>query len=175
MKNIKFIIAAFVMLVGFTAKSQSAETKTEAKSELVWQTDLVKANELSKSTNKPIFALFTGSDWCVWCRKLQKDVFAKPEFVKWAKENVILLEVDFPRYKQLSPEQTQQNQGLQQTFTVPGYPTVWVFNMAKDDKSEKYNITTFGSLGYPQGAEVGKEEVKFLKDANAIFPAKDKK
>lgn len=174
MKTIRLIGGIVILLLSYAANAQTAagEKKTEA---LVWYTDLVKANDAAKTANKPIFALFTGSDWCVWCRKLQNDVLAKPEFVKWAKENVILLEVDFPRYKQLPAEQAQQNQGLQQTFSVPGFPTIWVFNMNKDDKTEKYNITTLGSLGYPQGAESGKEEVKFLKDANAVIAATGKK
>ena len=40
---------------------------------------------------------FTGSDWCGWCIRLQKEVFFKPEFTKWAAENVVLVELDFPR------------------------------------------------------------------------------
>ena len=53
---------------------------------LVWQTDLMKAHDLSLTGKKPIFAFFTGSDWCGWCHKLQREVFAKPEFITWAKK-----------------------------------------------------------------------------------------
>ena len=31
---------------------------------------------------------FTGSDWCGWCMRLQREVFLTPEFTKWAKDNV---------------------------------------------------------------------------------------
>lgn len=153
-------------------KAQSENTKTE---DLVWYTDVMKANEISKSTNKPIFAFFTGSDWCGWCKKLQADVFSKSEFIQWAKKNVILLEVDFPRGKQLSPELQQQNNSLQQTFQVRGYPTIWIFNLNKSADGAKFDIESFGSVGYPQNAEPGKEELKFLKDANSLFKNKKSK
>lgn len=161
-----------MLLLSFYSFSQTVvPKKTEA---LVWYTDILKANEISKASNKPIFAFFTGSDWCGWCKKLQRDVFAKPEFIEWAKKNVVLLELDFPRAKKLSPELTQQNAGLQQTFQVQGFPTIWMFFLAKDEKTQKFTISPLGSLGYPQGAEMGKEELKFLKDANSILKQKVK-
>ncbi|GAA4460237.1 hypothetical protein GCM10023093_02530 [Nemorincola caseinilytica] len=136
---------------------------------LEWHTDLMKAHELSKTSHKPIFGFFTGSDWCGWCHKLERDVFAKPAFVKWAKENVILLELDFPRRKQLSQELQQQNNGLQQAFQVQGYPTIWYFSMTQDAASGKMNINAYGTQGYPAGSEAGKEEVTFLNAGNDII------
>jgi thioredoxin-related protein len=129
----------------------------------------MKANEISQATNKPIFAFFTGSDWCGWCKKLERDVFSKAEFVKWAKENVILLELDFPRTKTLSPELMQQNQSLQQAFQVRGYPTIWLFFLTKSKDGTMRDINPLGSLGYPQGAEPGKEQVKFLQDGDSLL------
>jgi protein disulfide-isomerase len=144
----------------------------EKKDGLTWYSELVKANEVATGSNKPIFAFFTGSDWCFWCKKLQADVFAKKEFKEWAEKNVVLLELDFPRGKQLAPEIAQQNNELQQLFQIRGYPTIWLFNMVKDTTTGKYNITTLGSLGYPQGATQGKEEVKFLEDGNTLLQKK---
>ena len=141
---------------------------------LEWQTDLLKANELSQKNGKPIFAFFTGSDWCGWCIKLQKNVFEKQGFVQWAKKNVVLLELDYPRRKQQPQELMQQNAGLQQTFGVQGYPTVWIFTMAKDSVTNKYNITPLGTLGYPQAAP-GNEEKEFLNNANNILSNKPPK
>jgi len=174
MKKTTHILALLLLLLNFNvdAQKKAAPKKEEG---LVWYTDLVKANEVAQKTKKPIFAMFTGSDWCGWCIKLQNDVFKKNEFIDWAKKNVVLMEVDFPRFKQLSPEMQQQNNSLQQTFNVAGYPTVWMFNMAKDEKTGKFNITPIGSVGYPQGAEPGKEEVKFINDANSFLKKVTKK
>lgn len=152
-----------------TSSAAKKETKAEA---LEWHTDLMKVYDISKKTKKPVFAFFTGSDWCGWCKKLQADVFAKQEFITWAQKNVILLELDFPRFKQLPPELQQQNQSLQQTFQIAGYPTIWMFNLQKVDTNNKFNIDAIGSLGYPQGAELGNEQKKFLDDANRLMDAK---
>ena len=167
MKHIKLIILGFALFTNFCLNAQ--KDSLAKKEGLVWYTDIMKANEVSKASNKPLFALFTGSDWCVWCKKLQNDVFIKPEFIQWAKKNVVLVELDFPRTKTLSPELTQQNASLQQTFRVQGFPTIWLFSLNKSADGKTFNIESLGSLGYPQDAEKGKEQVKFLKDANAVL------
>ncbi len=139
---------------------------------LEWHTSIKEADLLSKASGKPIFAFFTGSDWCGWCKKLQRDVFAKPEFVSWAKANVILLELDFPRSKQLPAELMAQNSSLQQALQVRGYPTIWLFTLSYNQETQQAMIEQMGSLGYPSGAETGREEVKFLSDANMILKKK---
>lgn len=117
--------------------------------ELDWQTDLNKASEMSIKTKKPIMLFFTGSDWCGWCIRLQKEVFYLPEFAKWAKENVILVELDFPRRKALSPELQKQNAELQQMFNVEGYPTVWFVTPTMKDG--KVSLGQLGKTGYVAG------------------------
>ena len=173
MKKIKHILISFSLLISLNNYAQSETDKKE--NGLVWYTDIIKANEVSAASHKPLFAFFTGSDWCGWCKKLERDVFSKPEFIQWAKKNVILLELDFPRGKTLSPELTQQNQSLQQTFQVLGYPTIWLFFLNKNLTTNNLDIDALGSLGYPQGSELGKEEIKFLKDANALFEKRNVK
>lgn len=168
MKSFLFLSTLWVMLAFQPSYAQTSP----AAGGLTWYTDVIKAQQQSNATRKPIFAFFTGSDWCGWCHKLQKDVFAKPAFIKWAKEKVILLELDFPRRKQLSPELTKQNSELQQAFQVGGYPTIWLFFLKKNDKTGKQDINALGSLGYPEGATRGEEEVKFLEGANKILATK---
>src|ERR1700733_11159585 len=100
MKKLKTISLLFF----FATLGLKAQTVTAAKNEgLTWYTDIMKANDVSIATKKPLFAFFTGSDWCGWCKKLEHDVFSKPAFIEWAKKNVILVELDFPRGKTLSP------------------------------------------------------------------------
>lgn len=169
------ILFLTVMQLLLIAPASFAQKKEKPAVALEWHTDLMKAHDLSVKSKKPIFAFFTGSDWCGWCIKLQKNVFAKEEFIKWANKNVILLELDFPRGKQLSPALTQQNNSMQQAFNVAGYPTVWIFNTIKNDSTQKFSIDAFGSLGYPVGAEPGQEQIKFIEDANNVLNSKAKK
>ncbi len=170
-KTITFLSIFFLI----TSGKSFAQGHGSKSANLEWHTSLQKADSLSKLSNKPIFAFFTGSDWCGWCHKLQNDVFSKPEFISWAKKNVILLELDFPRRKQLSPELTQQNNSLQQAFGISGYPTIWMFYLGKDAATQQKTITGLGSLGYPEAAEPGREEVKFLQNANLILQNKPAK
>ncbi|HET6225884.1 MAG TPA: thioredoxin family protein [Bacteroidia bacterium] len=117
--------------------------------ELTWYTDVNEAMKISEQTKKPLMFFFTGSDWCGWCIRLQNEVFRKPEFTKWAAEKVILVEVDFPRRKQLPQPLQTQNSELQNFFGVSGFPTVWFVTAAKKD--DKIMFTQLGKTGYVAG------------------------
>ncbi|MBD2714069.1 thioredoxin family protein [Microvirga sp. STR05] len=77
-----------------------------------WNTDLVQALQQAKATNKPVLAVFSGSDWCKPCIMLKQEVFDKPEFAQFAKDRFVLARFDFPRSKKnkLSGEQTKVNE-----------------------------------------------------------------
>jgi len=150
----KLVFVCIFALVSMLTNAQ--ETSLE------WHTDVKKAIQLSQKEKKPLFLFFTGSDWCGWCIRLQKEVFLKPEFASWAKENVVLLELDFPRRKALAPEVQQTNNQLMQLFEVRGYPTVWFVKAT--EKEGKVNFEKLGSSGYVAG---GPEA--WLKGANQIL------
>src|SRR6266478_5679893 len=86
--------------------------------ELQWMTDLPKAQAKAKSEKKIVMLDFTGSDWCGWCIKLHREVFSKPDFAKYAKDNLVLVEVDFPRQKQQTEELKKANQAMQQKYQI---------------------------------------------------------
>lgn len=139
MKMKKILITLLVVLGAFTVEAQ----------ELKWETDINKAIKVSNKTKKPMLLFFTGSDWCGWCIRLQKEVLKTSEFSKWAEENVVLVELDFPRATPQSAAIKAQNNGLQQAFSVQGFPTIW-FATAKIVKG-KPTFTGLGSLGYVAG------------------------
>src|SRR5436309_7784368 len=96
--------------------------------ELNWLTDLPKAQAQAKKENKLVMLDFTGSDWCGWCIKLNREVFSKAEFAKFAKDNLVLVEVDFPRTKKQTEEQKKANAALAEKYKIQGYPTIVVLN-----------------------------------------------
>jgi len=110
--------------------------------ELKWLTDVSKATAQAKAEKKLVMLDFTGSDWCGWCIKLHKEVFSKPEFATYAKDNLVLVEVDFPRAKTQTEELKKANQSLQEKYKIEGYPTLVVLNSA----GEKV-----GETGYVEG------------------------
>jgi len=109
---------------------------------LPWLTDLPQALAKAKAENKKVLVDFTGSDWCPWCIKLQKEIFQQDAFVEFAKKNLVLVEVDFPRAKAQSAELKRANQALLKQYGIEGYPTVLVF----DSQGKQV-----GKLGYLAG------------------------
>jgi len=150
--NIRLIILV-VIFATFQAQAQSSKNFVKAQ-DTNWLVDVEKAYEISKKTNKPILANFTGSDWCGWCKRLRAEVFSQPEFKEWAEKNVILLELDYPRKTKLPKQQALQNAGLQQAFQVKGYPTIWVFDLNKPNNQEKFELRAYGKAGYLRGGAI---------------------
>ncbi|RBN49148.1 thioredoxin family protein [Flavobacterium psychrolimnae] len=135
----KIIVALLLFAGSFAAEAQ----------ELVWETNVTKAIEVSKETKKPLLLFFTGSDWCGWCIRLQKEVLKTPEFAAWAKENVVLVELDYPRKAPQTEDIKKQNNELQMAFGIQGFPTIILANATT--KEGKVNFEGIGSTGYVAG------------------------
>ena len=135
----KIIIALLLFAGSYTVGAQ----------ELAWETNIAKAIKVTSKTKKPLLLFFTGSDWCGWCIRLQKEVLKTPEFAKWAKENVVLVELDYPRKAPQTPDLRKQNGELQMSFGIQGYPTV-VFAKVTEKKG-KANFEEIGRTGYVAG------------------------
>ena len=122
--------------------------------ELDWQTDLPKAQAQAKKEGKIVLLDFTGSDWCGWCKKLHAEVFSKPEFEEYAKKNLVLVTVDFPRFKKLSDDQQKANNALQEKYKIEGYPTIIVLD------AEGKQIGQQGYMSSPKPFIDGLEKMK---------------
>lgn len=131
MKKIFATLAAALVLVAANAADAN------------WQTDLPKAQAQAAKEKKMVLLDFTGSDWCGWCIKLNKEVFSQPAFIDYAKTNLVLVEVDFPVKKKLSAEQTKANDALAKKYSIKGYPTIIVL----DDQGKKIGELDYGPGG----------------------------
>ena len=108
-----------------------------------WLDDYDAALKKAAEENKHIVVDFSGSDWCGWCKRLDKEVFATEAFKKAAAEKYVLLMVDSPMDKSLLTEKAaKENPRLAEKFGVEGYPTVVVL----DPKGEEVC-----RLGYEKG------------------------
>ncbi|MVN78853.1 DUF255 domain-containing protein [Hymenobacter sp. HMF4947] len=78
----------------------------------VWTADLAAALAQAKAIQKPVLAVFSGSDWCKPCMMLKQEVFDQPEFAQYAQDKFVLARFDFPRNKKnrLDPAQTKRNE-----------------------------------------------------------------
>ncbi|MGA9639297.1 thioredoxin family protein [Flavobacterium sp.] len=152
----KKIIIAF--LIVFSVNTQAQDLK--------WHTNIKEAIAVSNKEKKPLMLFFTGSDWCGWCIRLQNEVLKTPEFTKWAKTNVVLVELDYPRRTAQLPEIKQQNAELQQVFGIQGFPTVFFTNVEKD-KDGRLNFKALGKTGYVAGGPQA-----WLAEVNGFLKAK---
>lgn len=141
----------------FTLGAASALIAVSAFAKTGWTEDYEAAKKQAEKEGKMVFIDFTGSDWCGWCIKLDKEILSKSEFKQYAKDKLVLLEVDFPREKNQSAQQKKENRALAKKYGIEGYPTLIVL----DSKGEK-----IGELGYMKGGpkamvdELRKLEVK---------------
>ncbi len=113
----------------FVAEQAASKEQTVAdKDAFKWETDFKLAKQRAKTENKALLVDFTGSDWCGWCIKLKKEVFDEPAFQEYAKKNLIMVELDFPRSKELPAAEKEQNEKLRQEYGVNGFPTIVLLN-----------------------------------------------
>jgi protein disulfide-isomerase len=110
-------VAASVFVSGSLADAESG-----------WLTDYKKAQQEAKAGNKFLLLDFTGSDWCGWCKKFDREVLLQPQFKDYARDNLVVVELDFPRAKEQSPELRKQNRELAQEYDIVGFPTIVVLS-----------------------------------------------
>lgn len=89
-----------------------------------WTMDYKAALNEAKKSDYPIFLNFTGSDWCGWCKLMDKNVFSKKSWINYAKENILLVTIDFPQDPNIVPEKyKERNARISKQFGIEGYPT----------------------------------------------------
>lgn len=121
MKKIGILLIVFSFLFGCT---DSNDSTAGDKNGLKWYSNVEEAVTIAKKVDKPILVQFSGSDWCKWCIKLNDEVFFKKEFAAYAKDNLILVNLDFPRSVPQSDEVKNYNRSIATKYGIQGFPTV---------------------------------------------------
>jgi len=108
-----------------------------------WMENFKDAKAKAKKEGKSLLVDFTGSDWCGWCKRLDKEVFSKETFQKEASKKFVFVKLDFPRNKQnLSEEIQLQNKKLAGKYKISGFPTILIMDC---------NGEAFAKTGYRNG------------------------
>jgi protein disulfide-isomerase len=123
MKKITIVFMIFLMIMPIMLFSKQ-QSKKSANSSSSWLTDFDQAKSLAQARKVPILIDFTGSDWCIWCKRLSSEVFEQKAFNDYAKKNLVLLKIDFPRSIKQTEAEKRQNHDLAQQFSIEGYPTI---------------------------------------------------
>ncbi len=96
-----------------------------------WSLTFSDAVMKAKEKDKPIILVFSGSDWCGPCIRLDKNIWSSQEFKDYAAAHYVLYRADFPRKKRnrLNEVQTAQNRQLAEKYNPNGFfPLVVVLN-----------------------------------------------
>lgn len=148
MKKLSVLLISTMILFG------CAESNANDSNGLEWHTNIEKAVELASKENKPILVQFSGSDWCKWCIKLNDEVFNTKDFAKYAKDEMVLVNLDFPRTIAQADEVKEYNRSMATKYGVRGFPTVLLL----DKEGNVVKVT-----GYQPGGP--KTYVEHIKEA----------
>ena len=128
-----------------------------------WSSDFAASKKEAAESKKDLLIDFTGSDWCGWCIKLNKEVFSQDTFKAGVKDKFVLVELDYPQDKsKLSAETIKQNEELSKAYSVQGFPTILLTDA--DGKP-------FAATGYEAGGP--EAYVKHLDELRAKKVARD--
>lgn len=112
------LISAFLLSI-YPENLVAMESK-----KILWMSDYDKAVTLAKSSSKPVVLFFTGSDWCSWCAKIEKEVLNTSEFSDAISDKMLFVKIDFPNRTKLDQKIVEQNGNLQKKFMVKSFPTI---------------------------------------------------
>ncbi|MDA0373500.1 MAG: thioredoxin family protein [Planctomycetota bacterium] len=168
MKHFSLVL---LLSAGRLASQDPVEVESVEVAAATWMTDWEAAKTLAAKDGKDLLIDFTGSDWCIWCKRLKAEVFDQEAFRARAPGSFVLVELDYPQDRSGQSEALQkQNEKLMEVFGVDGFPTIYL----ADEQGRPYAQT-----GYQQGgaapylehlaelAAVRAQRDKFLAEAEA--------
>jgi thioredoxin-related protein len=94
----------------------------------LWLSSFEAATAKAKAEKKLLLVSFVGSDWCVFCKKLKSEILDKEAFRTQVPKKFVLVELDYPRTKELPQELKEQNAKLSRQYKIHGFPTVLVLD-----------------------------------------------
>lgn len=100
-----------------------------------WETDLDTALSRARELDRSVLVYFAGSDWCGWCARFHTEIVYTDLFRDFTDRFVVPVLIDFPRIRELTPEQQRANEQLAARFGVRGFPTVLILD---PDGSERF-------------------------------------
>lgn len=150
MKNKNIIIFIISLLTFISCKNSYAEIK--------WEKDLATAIKKAKSKNLPIMIdIYT--DWCSWCKELDKNTYANEKVIETAKKIVSV---------KLNPETSKEGEEIAKKYGVKGYPTILFIN------ADGFVLENVG--GYVEGEKFVpymKNAIEKLSKINALLSSKE--
>ena len=118
-----------------------------------WQTDYKAALATAAKEKKMVLLDFTGSDWCGWCIKLDKETFDQPAFKSHADQKLVLVKLDYPHDKPQSDAVKAQNDALAKQYNIEGFPTLVLLDSSGKEIGRNVGYLAGGPEGFKQWVE----------------------
>lgn len=137
-----------------------------------WMDDFYAAQEIAKKEGKRLVVVFSGSDWCYWCKVLAENVLTKSKFVSEISKRYVPVYIDSPKDQSLlSDKCREQNQDVKRMLGAQGgVPMLGVYEA---DGIKVFSITGAGKAkdegcdGYLEmflAVEKGMDEIRMAKE-----------
>lgn len=110
-----------------------------------WEASFEDAKSRSSLEGKNMVLVFSGSDWCIPCEKLEKFIWESPDFIQYSQDHFVLVRADFPKKKSnaLPKEQQEKNDLLAESYNKQGlFPLVLVL----DKKGKVLGTTSYKNI-----------------------------
>ncbi len=116
------VLSLFLALTAFVPPRPAAES-------INWLT-IEEAEALSeKEPRKILMDVYT--DWCGWCKKMDKTTFANQKVAKYVNENFYAVKLKADSKDKVTFKGKEYSKGeLAQAFRVTGYPTIVFFDQS---------------------------------------------
>lgn len=105
----------------------------------LWNEDLGEALNEAYKTDKIVGLYFSESDYCPWCKKFDKEILNDEKFIGSISSCLIMVLVDFPKYKKIEQHKIQRNEALKNKYQITAFPTLVLLD-------SKANVIT--QMGY---------------------------
>ncbi len=162
MKQLTFLLLASVAISVMGcggAPESSSDLRSDASADAsAWLTEFDQARALATEKNRPILMNFTGSDWCPPCKQLKNDILSTKQFAKFADEELVLLELDFPQRTPQPDKLKQQNEELSETFKIEGFPTLVLLDSQGNELARNVGYMPGGPKRFVEWAEAAQQK-----------------
>ena len=109
-----------------------------------WTENISQAIEKAAEEDKDLLLLFTGSDWCPPCKKLEAEVLSNEDFQTEITKHFVLVKFDYPRNSEQDETIAKQNEEWATKFGVDSFPTIFLV----DQELKPFAITGYEDGGF---------------------------
>ncbi len=89
-----------------------------------WLHEFDEAVAAAKQQGKDILIDFSGTDWCLPCRRLWKETLSQREFIELAAPHFVLLDIDNLAAEAMPKGRKERYEALQERYAIQAFPTI---------------------------------------------------